>query len=146
MFFVFTPPNVGSCFTATDGDCPDSSYCAYHDFFAQGGANVIYANMPYSDTSGLGPKAWQDCDSGQHPNGDFADATISLASHEHNEAITDPLVNAWYDSAGNEDGDKCAWNFGSVLGGAPGSEWNQVINGHDYYLQMEWNNATSSCV
>ena len=57
MFFVFTPPNVGSCFTATDGDCPDSSYCAYHDFFAQGGANVIYANMPYSDTSGLGPES-----------------------------------------------------------------------------------------
>ena len=75
---------------------------------------MLYANQPYTDTSGVGAPGV--CDSGQHPNGDFADATINVLSHEHNETITDPDGNAWYDSSGNEIGDKCAWNFGSALG------------------------------
>src|SRR5206468_12731017 len=56
------------------------------------------------------------CDSGEQPNGDVADSTTNLISHEHNETITDPLGTGWYDRLGNEDGDKCAWNFGSALG------------------------------
>jgi hypothetical protein len=42
-------------------------------------------------------------------------------SHEHNEAITDPLGNAWYDLVGYENIDKCAWNFGSQLGAPAGA-------------------------
>ena len=86
------------------------------------------------------------CDSGQHPNGDWADATLNVASHEHNEAITDPNGNAWYDSGVNENGDKCAWNFGTSLGSTGFGQYNQVIGTGKYYLQQEWSNASSSCV
>ena len=96
--------------------------------------------MPYADTV---PSA---CDAGQHPNNDDADATINVTSHEHNETITDEQGSAWYDRSGNENGDKCAWNFGSALGSTRTVEYNQVINGHDYYLQQEWSNHSSGCV
>jgi hypothetical protein len=145
MYFVFTPQNVGSCFDSSSGTCAYNYYCAYHSNFA-GASNtdVIYANQPYTDTSGVGaPGA---CDAGQHPNGDVADATINVASHEHNEAITDPHGNAWYDSSGNENGDKCAWNFGAALGNTGSGLYNQAIGTGKYYLQQEWSNASSSCV
>jgi hypothetical protein len=106
-YFMLTPKGVGSC----DGSaCAFSYYCAYHSWIGSGSTATLYANMPYADTvSGA-------CDSGQHPNGDDADGTINVMSHEHNETVTDPLGNAWYDRNGNEDGDKCAWNFGSSIG------------------------------
>jgi hypothetical protein len=85
------------------------------------------------------------CDAEQHPNNDDADATINLISHEHNEAITDPLGNAWFDRFGQENGDKCAWNFGTASG-SPGAEYNQMINEDKYYLQQEWSNRSAGCV
>jgi hypothetical protein len=91
--------------------------------------------MPYADTV---PAA---CDAGYHPNGNDADATINVTSHEHNETITDEQGNAWYDHAGYEDGDKCAWKFGAVSGSS-----NQTINGHHYILQLEYSNADRGCV
>ena len=150
-FFVFTPPNVGSCFDTYSGECSYTYYCAYHSNFPDpqaGNADTIYANQPYADSTAVGaPGA---CDSGEHPNGDWADATINLISHEHNESITDPDGNAWYDAWGNEDGDKCAWTFGNLSAGSPsaatGLAYNQIINNDHYYLQREWSNASASCV
>jgi hypothetical protein len=146
-FFVFTPRNVGSCIDQPGnpyGTCSYSYYCAYHSNFTDSsGRDVIYGNMPYPDTSGVGAAGV--CDSGQQPNGDWADEAINLISHEHNESITDPHGDAWYDSSGNEDGDKCAWNFGSPLGSTSHGAYNQVINGNDYYVQQEWSNASSGC-
>jgi hypothetical protein len=134
MFFLFTPQNLGSCFDSGGSSCAYTDYCAYHGF-ANGG--FIYANQPYADVSG--------CTEGQYPNGNAADSTINVTSHEHNEAITDPQLNAWYDAAGYEIGDKCAWDFGSVSG-PNGSEYNQTINSHHYFLQREYSNNGSACV
>ena len=33
--------------------------------------------------------------------------------------MTDPRGNAWYDSQGAENADKCAWTFGSALRDVP---------------------------
>ena len=136
-FFMFTAKGIGSC---SGSSCAFSQYCAYHSWVGSGSTATIYANMPYADTV---PSA---CDSGQHPNNDDADATINVTSHEHNESITDQQGNAWYDRRGYENGDKCAWNFGSALGSTAFGQYNQVINGHDYYLQQEWSNRSSGCV
>ena len=38
---------------------------------------------------------------------------VSVIAHELEETNTDPNLNAWYDSNGSEDADKCAWTFGS---------------------------------
>ncbi|MBV9213830.1 MAG: hypothetical protein JOZ25_09325 [Actinobacteria bacterium] len=146
IYFVFTPKGVGSC---AGSSCAFSYYCAYHSNFTSNGSQVLYANMPYANTV---PSA---CGSGQSPNGPGgagdADSTLSVTSHEHNESITDPLGTAWFDRYGNENGDKCAWNFGTALGStsssSPGTtKYNQRINNDPYYLQQEWSNARSGCV
>jgi len=70
---------------------------------------LIYANMPYADQN----KAGAACDIQPHPNGNQADATINVASHEHIESVTDPYGTGWYDANGYEIADLCAWTFGS---------------------------------
>jgi hypothetical protein len=130
--FMFTAKGVGSCLGTS---CAFSQYCAYHSWVGSGSSVLLYANMPYADTV---PAA---CDAGYHPNNNDADATINVTSHEHNETITDEQGNAWYDRAGYEDGDKCAWKFGAVTG-----SYNQTINGHHYILQLEYSNTDRGCV
>lgn len=139
-FFLFTAKGVGSCTDVTSTACSFSTYCAYHSWIGSGSSVTLYANMPYADTVSA------TCDAGQHPNNDDADATINVTSHEHNETITDEQGNAWYDSAGNENGDKCAWNFGTALGSTAYGQYNQVIGSGKYYLQQEWSNHSSGCV
>ncbi len=139
IFFVFTSDGEGSCFDSTGGMCSFTYYCAYHSAFEDSNNHpVIYANMPYTGT------VLSACGVGNSPNNDpAADSTINVTSHEQMEAVTDPLLNAWYDTQGNEIGDKCAWNFGSVNldGGQANEHWHQ-----DYYLvQQEWSNALDGC-
>jgi hypothetical protein len=136
-YFMFIAKGVGSC---AGSSCAFSQYCAYHSWIGSGSSEILYANMPYADTV---PAA---CDAGQHPNNSDADATINVTSHEHNETITDENGNAWYDRRGYENGDKCAWKFGTQLGSTAYGQYNQLINGHTYELQMEYSNAHSGCV
>jgi hypothetical protein len=147
IFFLMTPSGVGSCETVA-GNCSTDTFCAYHsDFVNSNNEDVIYANEPYegSDPSG-------GCiDSSQgFPNDPDADTTINTISHEHNEAITDPLTDplnaAWIAADGSENGDLCAFGFGTPVGGTGVDAYNQVINGHHYDLQQEWSNADNGCI
>jgi hypothetical protein len=138
QFFMFTAKNVGSCSDSTS--CAFSQYCAYHSWIGSGASETLYANQPYTDTVPA------DCDAAAHPNGSEADPTINVVSHEHNETITDPNGNAWYDRAGYENGDKCAWFFGTSIGSTSTGAYNQLINGHPYELQEEYSNARRACI
>ena len=139
LFFIFTPENVETC---AEGSCAYVNYCAYHSY--SGG--LIYAALPYPFTTVTGQN-FGSCDSGQAPNSPAADSVLNVTSHEHNEAITDPRLSAWYDSVRYEDGDKCSWYFGPA-NGPDGGEYNQTINGHHYYLQEEFSDDTGpgACV
>ena len=141
MFFVMTPDGVGSCFDSSSTECTTNVYCAYHSgFFDSNDEPVIYGNEPYDATA-------PGCFDGTSPNGDDADAAINTISHEQNEAITDPALDAWYNGVGDEIGDICAWDFGSPIGGTPGVDaYNQVINGDHYWLQQEYSNDGNKCV
>jgi len=137
-YFVFLPNGVSSCYGGSS--CAFSQFCAYHSNTSAGNGTtsgtVLYANMPYTGHN------LSACGSGNSPNGDAAaDSTINVTSHEANESITDPLGTAWYDRSGYENGDKCAWNFGSYSG-----NYNQTIDGGHYFLQQEWSNHSSGCV
>jgi hypothetical protein len=142
LFVLMTPSGVGSCFDNFTGICSTNTYCAYHSSFTDAvNEPVIYANEPYDATIDL-------CSDGNSPNNGDADAEINTISHEHNEAITDPFGDAWWanDANGDENGDLCAWDFGTKLGGtASVSAYNQIINGHDYWLQQEYSNIGSGC-
>jgi hypothetical protein len=141
IYFLVTPNGLGSCeFNGPDncalGGSTTGSYCGYHSTASD---SVPYAVIPYNAVSGH-------CQSGNaRPNGSTADPTISTISHEHNEAVTDPLGNAWVDSSSNEDGDLCISEFGPALGGVGNAVWNTVIHGHHYYVQAEWSNADGGC-
>ena len=79
-------------------------------------------------------------------------ALLGGLSHEHNESITDPELNAWYGPEGAENGDKCRTfeevsEYGTPLGKAPdGSRYNQLINTREYWYQQEWSNRGSTCL
>lgn len=138
-YFVYFPSGVTTCTSVASYECSGTIYCAYHSSFASGGSTILYANMPYDGVSG--------CESGEYPNGDTgADSELNVTSHENIETITDPLGTAWYDSSGNEIGDKCNFTFGSPLGGSAGAQYNEQINSANYYLQEEWSNAAGGCV
>jgi IPT/TIG domain len=146
-YFILTPPEVENCAEATACSAGSSIpfYCAYHSFIPLAGGSVVYATDPFV-TGNIG------CDTGEHPNNKPSDGALQGGlSHEHIEQLTDPEINAWYDSRGEEIGDKCrtfeeASEFGTPLGTAPdGSRYNQVINKHLYWYQQEWSNAGSQC-
>jgi hypothetical protein len=135
-YFVFFPPGVGSCLGSSG--CAFTDYCAYHGSIGSGSTAIIYANQPYVENVG-------GCDAGHHPNAAPGDAVLNVVSHEHNESITDPFGTAWYDLFGYEDGDKCAWSWGAWTGSGS-TAYNQLINGHQYMLQLEYSNADRGCV
>jgi hypothetical protein len=163
-FFMFTAPNIGTCFPAQVGAdeagvgttvtaplCSFSYFCAYHSSYFDSTVNpnsgIIYANMPYAAQTAGNPVT---CDTENYPNGNPSDATINVTSHEHNESITDPFGTGWWDSnpndsaSGDENGDMCAWDFGTTYGPS-GAEYNQTINGHHYLMQLEWDDTTNGC-
>jgi hypothetical protein len=135
QYFVFTPPGVGTCFEKS-GPCAFQVYCAYHSWFGSLGT-VLYAVHPFV----LGAP---NCDTGQSPTGTSADAVLNVVSHEHNEIITDPTGGGWYDTDGEENGDKCVWRWGGTQGSA-GAAFNQLIAGSAYLLQQEWSNVDGGC-
>jgi outer membrane protein assembly factor BamB len=140
LFYVFTSAGEGSCFDISSSACAFMQYCAYHSYFqTNAGQNVIYANMPYMGT------ALNGCGISNSPNNNpDADSTINVLTHEQIEAVTDPLLNAWYDNQGNEIGDKCAWNFGNI--NLDGNLANVQWHNNFYLVQQEWSNAESGCV
>ncbi len=117
-----------------------SQYCAYHGYFVDSQLrNVKYAAMPYAYQFPGGCAALQGS-----PNNDFpADAVVNVLAHETEETTTDENLNAWYDFFGNENADKCAWQFGAWYVTTNGSKANENIGGKDFLIQMNWVNATT---
>jgi hypothetical protein len=114
-----------------------TQYCAYHGHFSWNGNDVKFAAMPHNIDF---PSA---CTDGQAPNGDAAaDAEVNTLAHETEEATTDPDLNAWYDRRGNENADKCAWNFGAVSGPA-GAQYNITVGSKHFMVQQNWINSGS---
>jgi len=63
-------------------------------------------------------------------------------AHEAEEALTDEDLNAWYDSSGLENADKCAWKFGPTTGTIGNGAYNQTFtNGYNWLIQMNWENS-----
>jgi hypothetical protein len=133
IYFVLTGPDV----TATSGFC--TQYCGWHTHASILGKDIKYAFV--------GDAASQ-CPSGcmaqtTSPNGDAgADGMASVLAHELEEAVTDPDLNAWYDTRGSENADKCAWTFGTESTASNGSKFNVILGGKDYLIQQNWVNAS----
>ena len=131
IYFMFLPDRVNTC---SGGSCSSRVFCAYHSWDGSGSDTLIYANQPFAGISG--------CHTRNHPDSEPGlDDLLSVVSHEHNEAITDPTGRGWYDRRGDENADKCRNDYGHRIG----SDYNQDINGGHYSLQIEWSNGDRGC-
>ena len=103
------------CAWHSSGTCPNGVAVQFAFFFNLDGD----AGCDPQDLSGL------------HSQGLAALANVS--GHELSEMLTDPHLNAWYDSNGQENADKCAWSFGTPL--------LTFSNGSQWRVQGNWSNG-----
>jgi hypothetical protein len=81
-----------------------------------------------------------------NPPNDFeVDAMVSVIAHELTEVVTNYLFNAWKDADGDENADKCIWNFGTTHTTSTGATVNSVVGGRDFLLQMNWDPDWQMC-
>lgn len=127
---AFKPDTTGNQLTVVYTDMPRPStagYCGYHTAFSCGGVPMQMAFLWNLD--GDASCSVQDATTG-HSQGLAALANVT--AHEVQEVITDPQLNAWYDSTGAENADKCAWAFAHAS--VP------LTNATKWKLQTEWSN------
>jgi len=115
IFGVYFPSGMR---ITMQGGSSCSSFCGYHGNFNYNGQDIKYAVFPYNDCRGCSL-------SGKN----VADMLTIVSSHEIREAVTDPDLNAWYDAAGYEADDKCAWH-----------NLYQTANG-GFWVQPEYSNG-----
>ena len=125
----------------TDIKRGNAGYCAWHSYGTCGSTPVQFAFFFNLDGDpGCDP---QDTQTG-HPQGLAALANVS--AHELSEARTDPRNGGWYDSSGNENGDKCAWTFGHYQYQTANGSWaNMHLGARDYLIQRNlYHNLTGN--
>lgn len=79
----------------------------------------------------------------------LADLIINQIAVEQQNTVTNPLLNAWQDTAHNEASDECRNFFAPVIGGSSGALsrslagtlYNQEIGGGNYYLNTAFDRA-----
>lgn len=149
-YFLLTPQGVGTCDDGASTSCAFSTYCGWHTAFGSPADPLLFADMPWqAGTPG--------CDltgtASLHTTG--IDPVVNTFSHELAETMTDPEENAWYGQGGGSDeiGDKCAYQFSvgepavdpTGLPHVGDAYYNTTLNGHDYLLQMEYDNRAGGC-
>lgn len=132
----------GIYFVLASSDVNESSgfcvkYCGWHSSVKIANADIKVAFVGNPDrcpTSCLEQLTSPNNDSG-------ADGMASVIAHETEESMNDPDLNAWYDTAGNESADKCAWKFGPVTGILGNGAYNTTVAGKNWLIQMNWENS-----
>jgi Phosphate-induced protein 1 conserved region len=132
VYFVLTSSDVNE----TSGFC--TQYCGWHAHASIGGTDIKYSFVGNPDRC---PSA---CEAQTtSPNGNpGADGMASIIAHELEEATTDPDLNAWYDTRGYENADKCAWTFGTESTASNGSKYNLTLGTTKFLIQQNWVNAS----
>jgi hypothetical protein len=137
QYLVLTSSDV----TATSGFL--TRYCGWHTAGRVGTTSIKYSFIGDPSVK-LSACAAQTTSSPN--NNPAADAMVSIIAHEIAETASDPNLNAWYDSRGAENGDKCAWTFGTTTKQANGSFANVTLAGKSYLVQQNWKNVAPSGV
>ncbi len=124
----------GTCFSdGFAGSCgsPGSGgYCGWHSY----SGTVSYTNLPYQlDAQGECGENWINSGSA----GTY-DGFSTVGGHEFAESVTDPQLNAWWDTTdGSEIADKCAW-------ASPNGDVS--LTDGTFAMQSLWSNNAGSCV
>lgn len=149
IYHLFLAPGQDVCFDNTFTQCysPDNNntwfFCAYHGGAQDSAGNVVYYSVePYENVSGcnVGPGT---------PNGQLADSTNNVLSHEVIETITDPQGTGWWNQLdaglfGEEIADECTF----VLFTPTDVFWDPAVlrlNRKLYAIQSEYDNSRHAC-
>lgn len=138
VYFVLTSSDINK-----SGFC--SSYCGWHTYTTIQNTTIKYSFVGNANRC-LNACAAQTVG----PNGNAGvDGMVSVVAHELEEATTDPKLNAWYDSRGAENADKCAWTFGQNQTLLNGAYYNMTLPGRsgprNYLIQRNLSAADSKC-
>ena len=130
VYMVLTDKTVGE----SSGFC--TQYCGWHTHGTIGGSDIKYAFVGNAETQCASACGATSPSPNSLPG---ADSMASIMSHELEEAVTDPQLNAWYSSfTGNENGDNCAWNFGTTSTASNGAKYNMTLGGKNFLIQQNW--------
>src|SRR5262245_30790313 len=111
-----------------------AGFCAWHSVGSCNGVTIQFAFFFNLDGDlGCAPGGSTGSYQSGHVNSQGLAALANVSGHELSEMLTDPRLNAWYDSSGEENSDKCAWTFGSSL--------LTFNNGSTWKIQGNWSNA-----
>ncbi|CAI6001200.1 unnamed protein product [Closterium sp. NIES-64] len=110
VYFVLSDETVDQ---VSDGLAFCSDYCGWHWYTKVPGQGLLVSSW----VGNAGSKCRSSCivsqlfsGPGHSPNGDVGmDGLLSVFAHELAEATSDPFMSAWFDSDGEENADKCAW-------------------------------------
>ena len=127
------PDPEGVYFVITSNFPKGANYCAWHSYGRCNGRLIAVGYLP--NVTGVGGCDLTSLSSNSFSSG--GQSIANIAAHELSESITDQFINAWYDSSGQEVGDKCAWQFSHPV---------TLSNGIEWQLQQEWSNSNSGCV
>jgi len=146
VYFVLTSSGVSE----TSGFC--TQYCGWHTHATLGGVDIKYSFVGNPDRCPSGCEAQTTGPNSPATGVGGADGMANVMSHELEEAISNPDLNAWFDANGEENADKCNFNFGalytctstsicSAAAKAAGSRFNQTFGNNDWLLQQNWRNS-----
>lgn len=141
----FSNPDPNTLYLIYSSNYPSNvSYCGFHGAASINGKAIAFAYIP--NTSGI-----TGCSVSNYSNWSTTTSNYStdlnsienVASHELYEAMTDSIQSgyAWYDTRGNEIGDKCAWITAGALRISTAS-----IPTNTWFVQSEWGNSKTACV
>ncbi len=151
VYLVLTASTVSE-----QGFC--SSFCGFHTAQTLSGTDIKWAFIGNPDRCPSGCEIQTTGPNSPATGVGGADGIINVITHEQFEAITDPDLNAWFDSGGQEDSDKCNFNFGATTACAAGSlctpaadsvgaQFNQSFGNNNWMFQQNWENSNGGkCV
>jgi len=146
VYFVLTSSGISE----TSGFC--TSYCGWHTHATLGGVDIKYSFVGNPDRCQSACEIQRTGPNSPASGVGGADGMANVMSHELEEAISDPDLNAWFDTNGEENADKCNFNFGathtcnanglcSAAGTSAAAKYNQTFGNNDWMLQQNWRNS-----
>ena len=129
IYLVLTATGIKQ--TSSKGGSFLTRYCGWHSSVVMDNPAASQStNMKYSFVGNGGTSAACSAQTAASPNGNVgADGMASVIAHEIEEAVTDPDGNGWYSTSGMENGDLCAWKFGTTTAASTSQPISGTISG-----------------
>jgi hypothetical protein len=133
IYFLFTSSNI-----SVNGFL--TAFCGYHGF-----SDLLSTRFKYSFIGDPGSVAGCIPQSVSPHSNAAGDAMANVTAHELVETVSDPLLNAWYDSKNNENADKCNFVFGATTPELNGAVSNVTVGSSRYLIQQNWSPVSNGC-